>query len=432
MEITLRRLFIGTTLVVSSLLAVTAQAEMAAADVAALEARIAQLEADSRTAAGGRAQVQDRIRINGFMSAGFGRADIDDMSYDGLGERMSHRMDSVLGLQVDARVGSDTHAVTQLVARGGDRFNVNAEWAYIGYRPADNDEVRIGRQRYPFFVMSEYLEVGYAYPWAKPSLEVYLPAIPSAYDGISWRRSIGDGDFRQDVQVYWGSSDFPVSGGALRLDNSAGIGWQGSAGDWQFNANYSQAAVTMESAFFDGLATAGIVQPLDRDRGWFAGVGLQYDNGKLLLLSEATQVSVPGYFPDTAEEYITLGYRIGKVMPHVTYASARITDHSDRPADPTFAALCPGPGGPLCLDSAAGVPFPANALALALENAQDTLTLGMRYDFASNAALKVDWTHVLDTHNTFGMFVRDDGNVFYGAKPGDDVNIYRVVVDVVF
>jgi hypothetical protein len=146
-------------------------------------------------------------------------------------------------------------------------------------------------------------------------------------------------------------------------------------------------------------------------------------------MGEATAIRVDGYFTDSTQEYLTLGYRVGKLMPTVTWASSRITDHDERPA--LSPALCAGPGTP-CLDAAGTVPLPADTLDRLLESAQDSVTLGARLDFARNAALKLDWTHVLDTHGTFGNFTRNDGNLFYGALPGDDLDAFRVVVDVVF
>lgn len=398
-------------------------------EIRSLEARIAQLESESAAHAAPAPTDNGHLKINGFMSAGFGRADIDDFSYGGLYERWSHKTDSVIGVQIDARVNDRTHAVAQLVGDGSEDFAVNAEWAYVGYRAGDSDELRIGRQRYAFFMMSEYLDVGYAYPWAQPPEEVYLPWMPSAFDGVAWKHRAIAGDWTHDLQAYWGSARVDVNGGTLNIENGGGFGLASAVGSWQFSATYSQASLTFTNPFFDALGAFGVTDPLYRDHGWFGGLGAQYDDGRLLVMGETTRINVKGYFPDTTHSYLTLGYRFGRVMPHLTWATMRTTDHANRPDYAGYGTLCSSYA--FCMPGSSS-PFPPGALSRALDSGQDSATLGVRYDFRANAALKVDWTHVLDTHDTFGLFTRDDGNVFTGAMPGNNINIYRVVVDVVF
>lgn len=403
----------------------------------ALEARLAQLEA-ARSTAPDAGATASRLKVNGFMSAGFGRVDIDDYNYDGLGEEWSHKTDSIVGVQLDGRVNAQTHAVVQLVGRGNEDFAVDAEWAYVGWRPDNNSELRAGRQRYPFFMLSEYIDVGFSYPWATPPSEVYLPGFPSSYDGLSWKYMHTSGSWTHDFQAYWGSSKFPAGGGSFELSDGMGIGLLSSKGNWQFSLLLSQAESTFSgNQLLDTLALTGQVEPLDGDVGKYGGIGVQYDDGRLLFMAEATTIIVDGFFPDNDQAYATVGYRFGKFLPHLTYSSSSITDQNERPDNPVIPALCAGVG--LCLpDGWAGTPdgnpdpFPVDTVARALENAQYSVTLGVRYDFLPNADLKIDWTHVLDTRDTLGLFGREDGNVFYSALPGDDIDLFRVVVDIVF
>ncbi|MFP5441188.1 MAG: hypothetical protein ACLGHJ_06830, partial [Gammaproteobacteria bacterium] len=184
----------------------------------------------------------------------------------------------------------------------------------------------------------------------------------------------------------------------------------------------------------------------------YQAVGLQYDNGKLLALVEGTVVETDGVVADTESVYATLGYRFGKVMPHVTYATTRSTDDEERPDVAMLAALCPGadpnPEAVLCLDiipasaypgplppltETVGIAFPADTLSRLMESDQTSVTLGVRYDFLANAAVKFDWTRVLDTHGSFGQFTHAQSNLSPTAVLADDeVDIFRVAVDVVF
>jgi hypothetical protein len=405
--------------------------EAADPQLAALEARIAQLEGEhaKMPATDGLAS---KLKIDGFVSAGFGIMEDDDFSYDRIAETGSFDADGVMGLQVEGRVNDTTRGVVQLVGRSNEEdFDITAEWAYVGLKLTDNGELRVGQQRFPFFLMSEYIEVGYAYPWAKPPVEVYVPGMPSSYNGVSWHQDIEAGDFTHTVMGYWGNDRFSSAGGTFTLDNSVGLSWTGSTGNWQFGATVSQGESTFNGGLFDTLAAVGAVAPLDDALGEYGGLSIQYDNGKLLVMAEATEIRVEGYFADTAQEYVTVGYRIGKVLPTITYGASRVTDADQRPDNPLLPLMCAGPGT-LCLDAAGTIPLPPDTLSRLLDSPQDSVTLGARIDVSRNTAVKVDWTHVLDTHGTFGLFSRNDGNIFYGALPGDDLDAFRVVVDVVF
>lgn len=412
--------------------------------IQALEARIAQLET---TSVAGGAAAGDRLRINGFLTVGAAMALAgDDYDYTGLDDHWSMDSGAVLGLQLDGKINDRMRAIVQLLGRGGtDKYSIDAEWAFVGWQVNDSNTLRFGRQRFPFFVMSEYLGVGYAYPWVQPPQSVYQEAFPAAYDGISWEHVSEVGEWSHTVQAFYGREEFDIFGGHFSLDDSIGLTWQGVRGPWQFSANYSQSKSTFSSQL-DTFVVASGLAPATDVLGWFGGLGLQYDDGTWLVLSEATVVRVDGYFPDSDNFYLTVGHRFGKLMPHLTWAVTRSADKKDRPdATALFAALCPAvdpdPAASLCLaiipngappPNSFGVAFPGDTIARLVEDERTTVTLGLRYDVAENAAFKFDWTRSLDTHGTYGGFQPKDGNVFTGPLPDDDADIFRVALDVVF
>lgn len=430
--------------------------------VQALEARLAQLEAENAASAAASGKASERLKINGFMSAGVGWADVGaPFSYDtGLDDTLSFKADSVVGLQFDARVNDQVNAVVQLVGRGVDDFDAGIEWAYLGYRPTQVDEIRVGRLRASFFLLDEYLEVGYAYPWARPPAELYQADFPSAYDGISWTHKINAGEWQHDILLNWGATRTPEGGtGQMDATDAWTLGLTSTHGDWLFGAKVSGARLTANNALFDALASipaplGPLMAPIDENNVSYRALGAQYDNGKLLVLAEGTQLRIDGIVPDSDNAYLTVGYRFGKVMPHLTYSTKRLVDENEPRSIAALPMLCPAanpdPDETLCLrivpnvftpgDStdSLGIPFPADTLARMLEAEQDSVTLGVRYDFLPNAALKVDWTRVLDTHNSFGMYSAENGNVFYDAAGGllsppvGEVDVFRVVVDAVF
>ncbi len=393
-----------------------------------LEARLNELEQARAPVASATVESQ-KIKLNGFLSASAGGITSSDFYYGSLENNVSFRDDAIIGLQVEGQVSDDMRAVMQLVANGNRDFDVDAEWAYVGYRASDHDEIRAGRQRLPFFMMSEYIEVGYTYPWARPPREVYVTGLPSSYNGIAWKHDFSSGSWQHAAQVFWGGENFGVAGGTLKAENATGVGLQSSTGDWQFSLSYTWTEATL-TGDVDTLAQLGLLTPTVRDPASFASAGFQYDNGNVLLLAEATRMGVEGYYPDNDQSYLTVGYHFGKWMPHVTWARSRVTDGKDRPPAP------PGTMAFLCMNyqfcQTDGSVLPDNYIAAILENAQNSVALGLRYDFMSNVAFKLDWTRVLDTKGTTGYFGRNDGMIGNAYMPDDDIDVFRFVVDVTF
>lgn len=396
-----------------------------AARIEALVARVAQLEAQRDQAVTAPAEAS-RLTINGFLSAGFSRVDAD-WQYDGgrLDEDWSHTAESIAGLQLGVRVTDRVSAVTQLVGRGEDDFAVGAEWAYVGWQPDEANEWRAGRQRIPLFMLSEYLDVGYAHPGVKPPIEAYNPDLPSAYDGLSWTYRLNRGAWSHEWMLYAGATETGIAGGSFAIDDMVGGAWFASTGPWTLRAGYAEAQTTFSNPMLAGFEP--ILGAIDREEGSFGGVGLQYDGDRVLVLAEYELMRVGSWFPDYAQGYVTVGLHAGKWMPHLTVADVENTDKDER-----YVAALPMMCPPVCMDPPANtMAFPADTFNTMLDGDQRSVTLGLRYDFLANAAAKVDWTHVTDTDGTWGKFVPADGN-WFGPKPDRHVDVFRLAVDVVF
>ena len=64
--------------------------------------------------------------------------------------------------------------VAQLLARARSaNFNAIVEWAYVDYEFTDWLSLRAGKIKQPVYLVNDYVEVGYAYPWIRPPVEVY-------------------------------------------------------------------------------------------------------------------------------------------------------------------------------------------------------------------------------------------------------------------
>lgn len=150
---------------------------------------------------------KEKFQINGFLSAGVSEAsrDISDQNIS-FSDNASFDTDSIVGLQTTFHINDTTDVTAQLVARGSDNWDLEADWAFIRYSPTDELSLRAGRLRLPLYLFSESLEVGFSYPWVRPPSEVY--AIPlDNYNGIDGIYNLTAGNWVHSVQLFVGNEN---------------------------------------------------------------------------------------------------------------------------------------------------------------------------------------------------------------------------------
>jgi hypothetical protein len=360
----------------------------------------------------GAVAVED-VRINGFLTAAGTTTDADssyniDLARDDV--RFDGR-DNRLGLQVSAQINERVSATAQLIARGGPGFyNVEADWAYAAVELTDDFEVRAGKVKIPTFLVSDYLEVGYAYPWVRPPQEVYSLNPISSLAGVDAVYTPRVGDATLLIQPYVGTSQgtgfttgqqefinpglppaqqFPPAKTEVEFDAKDFVGIN-LALQFDYATLRAGYLTTKVSSPFGG----GIIQD---DKATFASVGLTVDWNNLVFYGEyATRDEEDGAeigFPDQDAWYATVGYRFGAFLPTVTYA-----------------AIEPGKDE---------VPWAQEQTSVALD---------LRFEIASGAALKLQALSVSPEEGKVGLF---DGPVTTDDASADAM-VYSVALDVIF
>lgn len=349
---------------------------LAAATVDQLEKRIAEQEKQitrlNNTLKGTRAAVkedrqriadmQERLKINGFMSAGVATNDGDEVeeAFYGISDNYSTAAISKLGVQFTFEVADNISATAQLVSKGANDYEVNAEWAYLTYEATNDLRFNIGRQRIPYYLLSEYLDVGYALPWVTPPIEMYNIPISST-DGISAIYDFDLGPMNFSWQTYAGASNGYSE--QLQAEFSQNESWgtnlQMEAGSWTFRMGYNTSKLdadpdpggagdqlttamnTAQDTLAPMLANAPFGIPTAPAPDWAGGLenfvtdyisaGFMYDNGDLLVLGEISNLSTDDTVQPVGDAgYLTIGYRFGKWMPHVTFAKFQTDSKNDK------------------------------------------------------------------------------------------------------
>lgn len=362
------------------------------------------------------AAFSDDLNINGFMNVTAGNLSTEDISLDGYDDGVSFDVGTVVGLQMSKQVNDTTSATVQLISRGSDNYSTEASWAYVTYAANENTDIRMGRLRTPFFYYSDFLEVGYAYNWVRPPSIVYRLDAFSSISGVDVTHRFAIAGMDGSVQAYTGryNDDFTLSGDTynIELRRTAGLVFSLNSGDFGARLSYHQADITLDAdpsavpnplappadaRALDILASTGAAFGVgdeftaDEDKAKFYQASVSYDNGSTAVIAEWTALDqTTALLNDDSAYLISAAQRFGDTTVHLTYTASEDD-----------------------LESGVVGQVQKNA-----ESKENSIILGMRYDYDSSTAFKVD----IQQH---------DEELVNGAK-GESGILYNVGMSLVF
>ncbi|NNM51323.1 MAG: hypothetical protein HKM02_03750 [Pseudomonadales bacterium] len=434
----------------------------------------------------------DNLRINGFLTAGVTGSDMKSMPtcpstgysgamrpssnctvvtsptnplqytpyYDHIGGTPSWSQDGILGLQTDYTIDSRSSVTAQLVSYGTQDYQVEDAWAYATFKPTSNVQLRMGRQRIPFYMLSEQLDVGMSYPWARPPVEMYANPV-NTYDGISGKYSwmLGDvsGDFgfiAGDAPATHNSPYIPLG---FDIKNVRGFNFNVYTGNFTFHGGVNAGNVNLNLAddqtpgkmFYNLnqlLTTVG--NPGISDQlATFYNLGMIYDDGSLLVMSEVADLQYSqGILQDPFRGYVLLGYHMGDFLPNFTYSTTRTNTAGNSRRSQALGELN-NPANTSTLQSYAasqyglsqiGVANAINASNLAQQSIanqgmqQSSYTLGLRYDITPKMSAKLEWSYVTGLGSNSGGFGGGGWGMFSDAPLNGHADIYTFVINAMF
>lgn len=340
------------------------------------------------------------VRVSGFgqIVAGQNSGSNDlfpERNYD---DSVDFREESLFAVQIDADLNERVSATAQVLARGSEDFDAELAWAYANIKLTDTLSAKLGRQRLPLYRYSDYLDVGYAYPWVRPPVAMYNQPW-SNIDGVSLTHSTYFGDWYSQVQALYGDfegeAQFDNVPRQASLDRLVGASWDLEYNEWlSFRAAYFRGKVTVTGSSLDALVAnlratgnGALANRMDfaDDTGTFANIGMRIDRAGWLAVGEYAKANVEDSVYDDVDRtdwYATVGRRFGTVMPHVTYGR--------RDADYNGAIAATPLNGPAPVVAQLR---PFVAVAAGSQQRDESFTsLGVRWDFAANVAFKADYT----------------------------------------
>lgn len=307
-----------------------------------------------------------KIKFNGFGSLYAGRvtegseflADFPNAGvYD---NNWSLSPDSTLGLQFSSFFTNELSLISQITVSGISNLEANVDWLYLNYHLNPELSIQIGRKRLPLFYYSDFLDLGYAYYWIRPPADLYTWQITN-YNGISllYERTISDWD--TSINLYYGneeSDDNDLLG--LLFGVPVDENWKDMVGIVGTMAN-DWADIRL--SFMEGLVDRDIsgVRVISNTRQQFLGLSANFTLGAIQALSEFNKYVRPGNSISIDTYMLSFGYSIGDFTPHVTRSAFEQKGNDEK---------------------------------------HHTTTLGVRWDFQTNIAFKIQYDNVVDEGNT--------------------------------
>ncbi|MCB0366981.1 MAG: hypothetical protein KDD68_16405 [Bdellovibrionales bacterium] len=356
----------------------------------------------------------ERISWSGFWTMGVAGTD-SDLSFSNLNRKPNVYRDSLAGLNGHIAVSEDWSATLQLLATGQPNdFEPELDWALATWQPNSMYTLRLGKQKLPVWLVSDYLDVGILLPWIRPPLEVYDANPISTFVGMSHSLAFSLGsDLNGVVDFVAGSSKTEIHSDVTSsvtkgtIHDIGGVNLTLNFGAGTFRLGYLQAHIdgTTETTVDTPctVPTCGpsappgtslrttLVSSIDLGLGTFKSAGFKWDDKKYLVMTEyALQENKDSTFLEkVGAYYATLGYYMGgekKLLTHVTYAT--MTD-----ADGTV-----------------------------LNGKQTTSTLGFNCYFSESLVGKLEWAQT-EASEGMGKF---------SADPGRKVNVVGLALSAVF
>lgn len=350
----------------------------------------------------------DRVTVSGFASANYHLTDEpipfngeEGKGHDDQGSYAGTR----LGVNFNAKINDKFKFASQLFGtKEEDNYAVHVDWAFGTLNLTDGLDLRAGKLKFPIGLVNEYIDVGYAYPWLHAPASFYSEAganlngpqvTREAYSGASLLWTVDAGDWIFEFDLFNGEVN--LEGTNVRKLNGLVI-----------NANWDDELMielatyegTMRNVSVDNAVSGGtpwqnmlfIMQGnMEGAKHSVDSFGLKLDKNNILFMYELANVEMGDLTPMEATGwYATLGYQMGKFLPHLTLENYQQGD---------------GTG-----------PF---------DDDQDTTTLGLRWDYISNVAIKFEVSQI--------KLNQGNGLFGYDNNPEDDtINMFGVGIDTVF
>ena len=427
--------------------------------------------------------------LSGFGTLGAVHTSTNDVKFDypgqggGVGTTWGFSPDSKIAAQGTYKFAPTLSATTQVMAKfdPAGQYTPNIDWAFLKWQAAPSLALRAGKMGAPFFMVSDFRNVGYANTTVRPNLDVYGQVPTDQFEGLDGTYQYNLGSTTINATLFYGDSKADYTSAfkkgatilgpsAFELKRMKGINLTAELDNGlTLRAGYLKAKMNITSDSVNGIlaaaaglsattaATAGAAYPYfnalgamatnsanayvvtNGDPVSFLGFGATYDVENWIISGEYTKRRSNRFVADTTGWYTNVGYRVGKFTPFVGYSKLKV-DSANVTVTPLVAPTVPGGAAAAVANAtlaayAAGINANIQSLLDVEKLQQHTVTIGSRWDVMPNVALKVQWDQVRKPADAWGLFFTPDPSTTQAQSFLNNprkVNVLSVSMDVVF
>jgi hypothetical protein len=263
--------------------------------------------------------------INGSRNDSFNGVEcpcfISDWNHFGIyNKKPSFTQESRAGFRANTKINEALSAVVQVDGRAQNGGKGSLEWAYLSYEPAQDWTVLIGRRRIPIYFYSDFMDVGFAYPWVRPPQDLYGWEFNN-FNGFTVAKVTRWNDWSARASVFLGreeSSDNRLT--RYSFPNHPALVWDHVQGaDLELTHDWLNMRIVFIRSTIDISNSAEVLFLGARQRiyGWSGNI----DYNNWIVKSE---LSIVDRFQDIGYRskagFIAFGYSLGDYTPLLTYS----------------------------------------------------------------------------------------------------------------
>lgn len=382
--------------------------------------------------------------LSGYLTFGVGRMAHEGPTYIDYDTSYNYDMESKIALQLDVSIFRKLQFTTQILARGNtashyDEYRPQVEWAFLSYRFAPQWNVRIGRLRIPYYLISDSRDLGYTHPWVRPPVDVYSNNLEflNNFDGVELLYDTKWNNLDIAVQLTAGSYAKENNVSEFRAKFTGGMAVTFSSETITFRLHHTEATVDLHANGSEPLVSAfreiGEDFPvfnylidralIDNERFIYDTLGIIFDDGQWIIHSEIYRIETDH---DTAVNYsaayLSVGYQFGNVTPYITTGRSEAEGGAPMKTriENTYSLDIP-------VEQRAYVDFVRQEVinATSKYKKQHTLSIGVRWDFMDSTALKFEALQFKPKDSICGALECQGGR-------SKNAILYSMVIDMIF
>lgn len=342
---------------------------------------------------GGASTSTHGFALTGFGTVGLARSSSDTAEYvrdlsqpRGLTKNWSGKIDSVLGVQANLSLGKQTEGVVQVLSRYryDGSFGPEISWAFLRHDFAPELQVRAGRLGTEFYMLADSRLVGYSNLTVRPPPDFFVPLIFTNFDGVDATANAPLWGGLVRAKIFFGHSPEISAFSDPVTWNVKGSRLMGGhidyfSGPWQFrvgrtNVRFSSAELPLNALIAPlPIDITTLVPELStiHKTAKFDSLGAVYDQGPAQVQAMIGHIDHEAKSYESSWAAFILGaYRMGEWTPYIGYSTVKSTPQTITTPIPAGLA-----------------PLVSNLLSVPHMD-QHTVTVGTRWDFYRNLALK--------------------------------------------